>query len=78
MEPREVAAEVVSRPSLDDLCESPQVAGPGFINLRLKTGWLADELARRVADERLGVAPAAKPRTTCWIIRPRTWLSRCT
>ena len=52
--------------SLDvaDLCEPPEIAGPGFINLRLKDDWLAEQLAAASADiERLGVAPAAQPRT---------------
>ena len=29
--PRDLAAEVVAAVTLDDLCESPEVAGPGFI-----------------------------------------------
>ena len=38
--------------------------GPGFINLRLKDDWLAEQLAAASRDvERLGVAPAATPRT---------------
>ena len=52
--------------SLDvaDVCEPPEVAGPGFINLRLNDDWLAEQLAAASADaERLGVAPAAQPRT---------------
>ncbi len=39
--PRDVAAEVLTRLSVDDFCEPPQVEGPGFINLRVKTDWLA-------------------------------------
>ncbi len=34
--PREVAAEIVSRLDVADLCEPPEVAGPGFINLRVE------------------------------------------
>ncbi len=33
--PREVAQQMVARLQLEDLCEPPEVAGPGFINLRL-------------------------------------------
>jgi arginyl-tRNA synthetase len=63
--PREVAAEIVERLDLDDLCGKPEIAGPGFINLRLRDDWLAERLAAAVADPRLGVAqvPAAKART---------------
>ena len=61
--PREVAEEVVGRLVVDDLCEPPEIAGPGFINLRLKTAWLAQASARALADDRLGVEPAVRPRT---------------
>ena len=60
--PRDVAAEVVARLSVQDLCEPPEIAGPGFINLRLKTDWLAAAARRAIADARLGVAPAENPR----------------
>jgi len=61
--PREVAAEIVARLKIDDLCEKPEIAGPGFINLRLKDAWLQGQLQAAVADERLGVATVVKPRT---------------
>lgn len=61
--PREVAEEVVGRLVVDDFCEPPEIAGPGFINLRLKTAWLAQATARALADDRLGVEPAVQPRT---------------
>jgi arginyl-tRNA synthetase len=61
--PRDVAADVVARLAIDDMCDPAEVAGPGFINLRLKTSWLADVTRRAVADERLSVERAAKPRT---------------
>jgi arginyl-tRNA synthetase len=61
--PRAVAAEVIGRLVLDDLCDKPEIAGPGFINLRLKDVWLVDRLTAAVADPRLGVATAARPRT---------------
>jgi arginyl-tRNA synthetase len=61
--PREVATQVISNLRVDDLCEPPQVEGPGFINLRLKNQWIRGELSRALRDERLGVEKAAKPRT---------------
>src|SRR5438067_446007 len=42
--PREVAQTVLERLKLDDLTERPQIAGPGFINLRLRTDWLASQV----------------------------------
>ena len=61
--PREVAAEVANRLAIDDLCDPPEVAGPGFINLRLKTQWLTGAVGTALASERVGVATAAPPRT---------------
>ena len=61
--PWDLAAEVVARLDVADLCEPPQVAGPGFINLRLKDDWLVKQLTAAIHDSRLGVAPVARPRT---------------
>ncbi len=61
--PREVASQIAVETNLDDLCHPPEIAGPGFINLRLRDDWLAGQLNAAVSDERLGVASADKPRT---------------
>src|SRR4029077_10175149 len=42
--PPEVARELAKRLKVDDLLEPPEVAGPGFINLRLRTDWLAKQI----------------------------------
>jgi arginyl-tRNA synthetase len=60
--PRELAARIVERLEVADLCHEPEVAGPGFINLRLRDEWLAGRTAALVLDERLGVEPAAAAR----------------
>jgi arginyl-tRNA synthetase len=61
--PRDLALQIVSRLEVADLCEPPDVAGPGFINLRLRDDWLAARVSALASDERLGVAPAEQPRT---------------
>jgi len=61
--PREVAEEIVSRLELDDLLEKPEIAGPGFINLRLQSSWIADRVQEMARSDKLGVEPARKPRT---------------
>lgn len=61
--PREVAAEIISRWNLADLCEPPEIAGPGFINLRLRDERLAQETTRLTTDERLGVPCASQSKT---------------
>jgi len=57
--PRELAGEVIACARLDDLTEPPEVAGPGFINLRLKP----DFLAAAVADDGNPVARSDAPQT---------------
>ena len=61
--PRDVAAEVVARLKIDDLCEPPEIAGPGFINLRIRSDWLAQRLRAASLDHRLGVARTTVQRT---------------
>ncbi len=61
--PRDVAALLVDRLNVADVCGPPEIAGPGFINLRLDDGWLIGQLAAIAADERLGVPRVARPRT---------------
>src|SRR6185503_20078756 len=60
--PREIAQEIVSRLRIDDLCAAPEIAGPGFINLRLSNDWLASQLLSAAGDPRLNIAPVGKPR----------------
>ena len=71
--PREVAAEIIARLDVADLCEPPEIAGPGFINLRLRTEWLADCLHKAARDERAGVTRVATPRTLC----DRLFVAQC-
>jgi arginyl-tRNA synthetase len=62
--PRDVAAAIVERLDVADLVESPEIAGPGFINLRLKDAWIAGVLKHASPDvERVGVERVAAPRT---------------
>ncbi|GIX00097.1 MAG: arginine--tRNA ligase [Pirellulaceae bacterium] len=53
--PREIASRIVERLKIDDLCEPPEIAGPGFINLRLQNAFLAAAVKQMAADERLAV-----------------------
>src|SRR5436305_12320182 len=54
--PRDIAQDIVNRLQLGDLLEKPDVAGPGFINLRLQTSWLANQVQAIANDDRLGVS----------------------
>jgi arginyl-tRNA synthetase len=63
--PRKLAEQVVARLDLSDLCEPPEIAGPGFINLRLKPQYIAGQLLQINSDPggRLGIAAEPEPRT---------------
>ncbi len=62
--PREIAQQLVNLLDLNDLCEPPEIAGPGFINLRVKDAWLTSQLQATISeDAELGVVPVAEPRT---------------
>ena len=38
--PRDTAQKILDLIELDDLCDNIEVAGPGFINLKLNDGWI--------------------------------------
>jgi arginyl-tRNA synthetase len=54
--PRAVAEKILQHLNAADLCESPTVAGAGFINFTLLPGAVANKTAELFTDERLGVA----------------------
>jgi arginyl-tRNA synthetase len=60
--PPELANEVVGKLPRNDAIESATVAGPGFINIKLKDSWLASQVRGMAADARLGVGRPEKPR----------------
>ena len=55
--PRVIAEQIVANLDVADICEPPEIAGPGFINLRLTTAYLEAQLRAIAPDARLGVAP---------------------
>jgi arginyl-tRNA synthetase len=61
--PREIAADVVAKAELDDLCEKVEIAGPGFINLTIDAAALSRLAAEAAEDARLGVPTAQRPET---------------
>ena len=63
--PRKLAEQVVAQLDVSELCEAPEIAGPGFINLRLKPDYVASQLLHINADEneRLGIGAEAQPQT---------------
>lgn len=61
--PRKLAEKVVAALDLGGICLPPEIAGPGFINLRLDPVWVAATVGAAAADARLGVAPVAAPQS---------------
>jgi len=61
--PREIAAELVAKIDLADLCEPLEIAGPGFINLRIKAEVLAHVASEVLADPAAGIAQVEHPQT---------------
>ncbi len=64
--PREAAQRIVAALDVADLCEKPEIAGPGFINFRLKPSAVAARLqsippAPRDGLDRMGIEPAPMP-----------------
>ena len=59
--PREVAARLVEQIDLADVCEPLEVAGPGFINLRIRADVLARVASDVLADDRAGISVAEHP-----------------
>ena len=61
--PRELAQKVAEALAGNAVIESAEVAGPGFINLRLCPEFLAQNIQTALNDARFGIAKTDKPQT---------------
>ena len=61
--PRVVAEAVAKAVVLEPIADEPEIAGPGFLNVRLRSDWIAERLGELVGDDALGVVPTSKPKT---------------
>ena len=59
-QPRIIAQSIVDRLDVAEVCEVPQIAGPGFINFTIKPSYLVAQLQAIQLDRRLGVPVAEK------------------
>ena len=62
MPPRELAAEIIKLLEVEDLCETPEIAGPGFINFRVKENTLVSRINEIRKCSRLGVENTHSPK----------------
>jgi arginyl-tRNA synthetase len=60
-QPRSIAQSIVDNLDVSQICEVPQIAGPGFINFTVKPAHLAAQLQQVQLDKRLGIAIANPP-----------------
>lgn len=61
--PRELASAVVEAVGTPEIVESLEIAGPGFINIRVTDAALASSVAAMARSDRLGVEPVENPST---------------
>lgn len=61
--PRQVADAVKAKLAVDDLASEVSIAGPGFINVRIKPEFLAEMLKEAGKTQRLGVEQVETPQT---------------
>jgi arginyl-tRNA synthetase len=61
--PRDLAQDVARRVDLSPLAGPPEIAGPGFLNLRLNDVWVAQELRSLLNDETAGIPRPEHART---------------
>ena len=61
--PRGVAEAVAGAVDLAPIADTPEVAGPGFLNVRVRSDWITSALDRLIDDPKLGVEPPKRPRT---------------
>ena len=61
--PRELAQEILDAVQLEDIAEPLEIAGPGFLNIRLRTDWIQAQTREVAADPRLGLPLPEQPDT---------------
>ncbi len=59
--PRIIAQTIIENLDIADICETPEIAGPGFINLKLKPAYLEAQVRAIAIDPRLGISQTETP-----------------
>lgn len=62
--PRAIAEQIIANLDLAELCETPTIAGPGFINFKLLPSFLAASVQQMHCDDRLGISHTDTPKRT--------------
>ncbi|MEC8660059.1 MAG: arginine--tRNA ligase [Verrucomicrobiota bacterium] len=61
MPPRELAAEIIDQIDVDDISETPEIAGPGFINFKIQNSTILSRLDDILSSDRLGIEETTTP-----------------
>ncbi len=61
MPPRELAAEIINQIDVDDISETPEIAGPGFINFKIQNSTILSRLDDILSSDRLGIEETTTP-----------------
>ncbi len=61
--PRELAAQILEHLDLAGIADHTEIAGPGFINIKLSPQWLAGQVTQLGQDPHRGVEQTAAPQT---------------
>ena len=59
--PRDIATAIADALEIDSICEPVEIAGPGFLNIRLKRSFLQAELGKMLADSQRCAVPRSAP-----------------
>jgi len=61
--PRAVAEAVAKVVDLAPIADAPEIAGPGFLNVRVRSDWISEALAGLIDDPRLGLTAPSTVRS---------------
>lgn len=61
--PREVASEILTKVDLEPLADEPELAGPGFLNVRVRDEQIARLLTEVIREDRLGLPTPSQVKT---------------
>lgn len=59
--PRDIAQQIVEKLDVSDVCDAPEIAGPGFINLTIRNDWLTSQIQSVATQPRMGVEQVDQP-----------------
>ena len=61
MPPRELAAKIIDQIDVDGISETPEIAGPGFINFKIQNSTILSRLDDILSSDRLGIEETTTP-----------------